>query len=380
MQALQTSLGDLAFQHVFKNVFVYNILFEDSEVDERFLGIDERSTVFGISGAGCRIAGHLSQHPRRIDAVDMNRHHLALTGLKVSAARSMESFSTFYDLFGRGWHPDPERIVQRLAAPLPEWMARHWRANHGLFARGLHGRGLTARLFGLLRRLTGVDERWLTRLIALAPEARGRLVRATFEPVLRRPWVRAFLESPAHLVAIGVNRAQCNRMLETEGSQDVADFVLMHLERVAATDLARNWFAWYSMVGHYNHEDERAVPPFLRRDRHERSRRAPTEVAFHPRNVFDVLDEAGPHRWSHFTLCDAPDWMPHATQRRLFDAVLRSSRQGGVLQYRTVENDSLVERHGLEKHFVPMREETAEATALDRTRQFRGVRYYRIVH
>jgi S-adenosylmethionine-diacylglycerol 3-amino-3-carboxypropyl transferase len=377
---MQAPVADLAFQQVFKHLLVYNILFEDSEVDEQFLGIDERSTVLGISGAGCRIAGHLSQHPRRLDAVDMNRHHLALTGLKVSAARSLESYGTFYDLFGRGWHPDPEPIVQRLAAPLPEWMARRWRANHGLFARGLHARGLTARLFAMLRRLAGVDEGWLRMLIALAPERRRQLVRSTFEPVLRRPWVRGFLESPAHLVAVGVNHAQRKRMLETEGTPDIVGFLLMHLDRVAMTDLARNWFAWHSIVGHFNHEDERAVPPYLRRDRHERSLRAPTEVAFHPRDILDVLDEAGPRTWSHFTLCDAPDWMPHAVQKRLFDAVLRASRDGGVMHYRTVEAESLVMRHGLEKHLVPMREETAKATALDRTRQFRGVRYYRIVH
>ena len=377
---MQAPLADVAFQKVFQHSFVYNILFEDSEVDERFLGIDERSTVFGISGAGCRIAGHLSQHPRRIDAVDLNRHHLALTGLKVSAARSLQSYGAFYDLFGRGWHPHPERIVQRLASPLPEWMARHWQSNHGLFERGLHARGLTAQMFAGLRKLAGVDEGWLHRLIALDPDERGRLVRSTFEPVFRRPWVKWFLESPAHLVAIGVNHQQRDRMLDTEGTPDVAEFLLMHLERVARTDLARNWFAWYSIVGHYNHEDPKAVPPYLRRDRHERSLRAPTEVAFHPRNVFDVLDESSPRRWSHFTLCDAVDWMPHAAQKRLFDAVLRASRDGGVLHYRTVETDSLVERHGMEKHFVPMREETAEATALDRTRQFRGVRYYRIVH
>lgn len=69
-------LADAAFQRVFSHLFVYNILFEDSEVDERFLGIDTSSRVLGISGAGCRIAGHLSQGPKRVDAVDIDRRHL----------------------------------------------------------------------------------------------------------------------------------------------------------------------------------------------------------------------------------------------------------------------------------------------------------------
>jgi len=65
-------LRDRTFSSVFSNIFVYSILYEDSEVDERFLEIDTDSTILGISGAGCRIAGHVSQHPRSIDAVDIN--------------------------------------------------------------------------------------------------------------------------------------------------------------------------------------------------------------------------------------------------------------------------------------------------------------------
>ena len=72
--------------------------------------------------------------------------------------------------------------------------------------------------------------------------------------------------------------------------------------------------------------------------------------------------------------------MSDAAQKRLFEAVIRAGRDGGVLQYRTVERGSLVERHGLTGRLQPMVPETEMATALDRTRQFRGVRYYRIVN
>jgi hypothetical protein len=72
--------------------------------------------------------------------------------------------------------------------------------------------------------------------------------------------------------------------------------------------------------------------------------------------------------------------MSDAAQKRLFQEVLRTGRDGGVLQYRTVDAESLVERHGLASRLVPMRAETELATALDRTRQYRGVRYYRIAN
>ena len=117
-------LRDNAFQKAFSRLFVYNILFEDSEVDERFLGVNEDSSVLGISGAGCGMAGLISGRPRRVDTVDINRHHLALTALKVTAAQRMRSYSEFYDLFGRGWSVAPKQAIPQLTDHLPRWIQR----------------------------------------------------------------------------------------------------------------------------------------------------------------------------------------------------------------------------------------------------------------
>lgn len=372
-------LRDLAFQHVFSRLFVYNILWEDSEVDERFLELDEDSTLLGISGAGCRIAGHLSQHPRRIDAVDINPHHLALTALKTAAAQRLRSYETFYDLFGRGAHPDHRMLVRWLAGTLPEWMQRHWRRHAGMFAGGVYRQGLTARMFAALRRLAGIDGAWLRRLCAVSVEQRHREIDEVLAPVMRRPAVAAVLDSPLNLLAIGVNFAQRDRLLRAERLGFV-DYLVEHLKRVAATDLARNWFAWAAIAGHYNHDEPDAVPPYLRRDRHARSFGAPTRVNFHRRDIFSVLADAGPRTWSHFTLCDAPDWLPPEAQKRLFSEILRTSREGGIVMYRSVEPTSLIARHGLERRLQPLSARSTAAAQLDRSRQYQGVNYYRIVH
>jgi S-adenosylmethionine-diacylglycerol 3-amino-3-carboxypropyl transferase len=231
-----------------------------------------------------------------------------------------------------------------------------------------------------MRRLTGVDEAWLRGLIPLSAEERIQRTLATFAPVLQQRWLTALLESPLHLVSIGVNFAQKSKMLRMEGADSTVEFLLMYFMRLAQTDLGRNWFAWHAIAGHFDHHAEGAVPPYLRRGHHERSYRSPTQVRYHRRNIFEVLGDGGKDQWSHFTFCDAPDWMTDEAQQRLFREVLRTGREGGVLQYRSVERDSLVARHGLDRHLVPMREETASATAADRTRQYRGVNFYRIVH
>lgn len=372
-------LRDLAFQQIFSRLFVYNILWEDSEVDERFLELDDDSTVLGISGAGCRIAGHLSARPREIDAVDINPHHLALAALKTAAAQRLRSYDLFYDLFGRGAHPDHAGVIRWLVGTLPEWIQRYWQRRHRMFAHAFYRQGLTGRMFAALTRIAGIDGAWLKRLCAAPVAGRAQLIDATLTPVMRHPLVARVLQSPLNQVVMGVNFAQRDRILETSPTGFV-DFLVDHVKRVASTDLARNWFAWTAIAGHYNHDEPDAVPPYLRRDRHARSFGAPTRVRFHRRNIFDVLAAARPNTWSHYTLCDAPDWMPAAAQRRLFSEILRTSRDGGIVMYRSVEPHSLIRRHGLTQRLQPLLAQSAAAAELDRSRQYQGVNYYRIVH
>ena len=373
-------IRDWTFEKLFKNAFVYNILFEDTEVDERFLGVGEDSSVLCISGAGCGVANHLARNPRRVDAVDINPHHLALTALKASAARSIESHDEFYALMGLGRHPDPRAVVQRLTAPLPRWIRAHWKNRWHLFSRSMVQEGLTAQMFRVVRAITGVDAEWLRRRIGETVAERKRAIEHAFGAAMQRPWIKALLNSPLQLVALGVNYSQRDRILETEQQADLTNFLMLHLKRVAETDLERNWFAWYAVAGHFNHDCADAVPPYLRDDHHQESRRATTTMCYTKGNIFDTLHQAGPNTWTHYTLCDAVDWMPSDAQRHLLEEIVRTSRDGARVLYRTVEEDSLAERHGLERHLILDAEASRMASELDRSRQYRRVNFYTVAH
>lgn len=373
-------LRDRAFQLTFENLFVYNILFEDAEVDEAHFGVDERSKVFAISAAGCGVAGMLSKHPVSIDAVDVNGHHLALAALKCTAARHLRSYSSFYDLCGRGWQADPRSTIAQLAPHLPAWMQRYWSRHHERFARTLYREGLTANMLSAFRRATGLDAAWLRWASQLGPEERVRAVDEWIAPALKSPLARVFLRSPAQLVALGINFSQRDRLLRTEEQTDVASYVVEHLRRLARTDVATNWFIWYAIAGHFDHERPDAVPPYLRADRHARSIEAPTHVRYHHANLFDVLERSAPHEYTHYNFCDAPDWMPPTTQRRLLDEVLRTSRDGAIVLCRSVEDECMVERQRLGKRLRPLRQQSELATAADRSRQYRAVRLYEVHH
>ncbi len=372
------NLRDLAFQATFSRIFVYNILFEDAEVDERYLRIKEDSTILGITGAGCGIAGLVSQQPRRIDAVDINRHHLALAALKATAAQRMSSYTQFYDLLGRGWQPEPDKTLQRITGTMPDWMQTYWRRHHGRFKRSLYLEGVTAKMLAMLRNATGIDGAWLRSMVPQDLETRRRAVDERIAPVLNQPHFRAFLSSPAQLVSLGINFEQRDRLLSTENT-NMVDYIVTHVKRVAETDLETNWFAWYVSSGGFNHESPNGAPPYLRKDRHERSYRAPTETTWRNMNLFDALAQGEKNTWSHYTLCDAPDWMPAPVQRKLLEEILRTSRDGAIVLSRTVEENDIVERAGLERHFRLL-PESAAASREDRSRQYRRVNFYEVSH
>ncbi len=372
-------LHDKTFQYLFSKFFVYNILFEDAEVDEQFLGLDEDSSVLSISGAGCGVAGMVSKRPRSVDAVDINPHHLSIAALKATAAQHMFPYTRFYDLMGRGWQPDPKNTIQTLSPHLPDWIQKYWKKHHSVFKDTMYQHGLTAQMLTSLRRLTGIDLQWLYQMMGRSVEERMRMVEAKIAPILHNPIISAVLRSPLQLVALGINFKQRDRLLQSEG-MNMVNYFVEHVKRVASTQLETNWFAWYVVAGQYNHENPNAVPPYLRPDRYEKSYKSPTKMRYHHGNLFDVLGSGGKNTWSHYTLCDAPDWMPVPVQDKLLKEILRTSRDGGVVLVRSVEDQCIAENTRMQKHFRLMKEESDLASELDRSRQYRRVNFYRVVH
>jgi S-adenosylmethionine-diacylglycerol 3-amino-3-carboxypropyl transferase len=372
-------IKDRVFQSVFTRTFTFTLLLEDAEVDERYFEVDERSAVLSISGAGCSVTGMLAKRPRRLDVVDSNRHHLAITALKMAAARGLPSYEEFYRLFGHGSHPAPDAILAPLVTWLPPWLQRYWAERAGMFSTSLYHHGLMGRLFGALRARAGTSREWMRRMMREPVEARRAEVEARFAPVLRSAPIAALMRSPVFLLANGINYVQRDRNLRADRTDDVVDVILAYLKRIAATDLERNWIAWNATVGAFNHDLPEAVPPYLRRAHHERSVGAPTDVRFHHDDIFAVLARAGRGAWTHVNLCDAIDWMPARAQRRLLEEAARTTGPGGVVLYRSVEDRCLASDLGLADRLRRIEPASEEASALDRTSLYRRVNFYRVI-
>ena len=368
---------DRTFEAAFRRLNVYNILFEDAEVDGRYFDLGENSRVLGISAAGCGLASMVRFNPEHIDAVDINGHHLALAGLKMSAARDLQSYGLFYDLFGHGRITQPEYTVQKLSQPLPTWMQKYWRRNYNRFDHSLYQQGLTAWMLNQLRRRVGLGTGWMHDFIALNRVERMETIRRLAEPVLRKPLVVGLLNSPLQQLALGINFSQKDRML-SGNTPTVLDFILSHLERVAGTDVETNWFAWYAITGHYNHNHPEAVPPFLRKTAHEASREARTSYSFHHKSIFDVLAAGQANTWTHYSLCDAVDWMPRPVQTNLLKEIVRTARPGARVLMRSVESEDIVQACGFDSKLKHLTSESKRASIEDRSCQYKRVDFYEV--
>ncbi|HEX5199720.1 DUF3419 family protein [Paractinoplanes rhizophilus] len=371
-------LADRAFAATFRHLFAFSLLYEDSEVDNRVLGLDPRSRVLAVSGAGCGVAGLLAAHPERIDAIDINPHHLALAALKVAATRRVTSYAEFYQLLGRGRHADPAGALRPLMIDLPAWVARYWSANHDRFRTNLYAEGLAGTFQRWLRRTMGVDADFLRALHRLPPADRL----AHLAPILastRRAWpMRALVNTPLFLLGIGVNFEQRQRNLRANRAATMMDVVTAHFERLAQTDLETNWFVWVGLTGEFNHDHPAAVPPYLRAENHRRALAAPTRVGFHRESLQRMLAAATPGQWSHFSLCDVLDWLPAGAQRQLLHRIARVGGPGALVLTRSVESACVVDRLGLSELYERVEPVSTEASEQERTRLYGRVNVYRV--
>lgn len=370
---------DKVFQKVFSSVPVFTILFEDPYIEDEFFGVNDKSAILTVTGAGCGVAGHLSKNPERIDAVDSNSHHLALTALKIEAARKLSNHEDLYTLFGHGKHSGAKQLITELTSDLPLWMQKYWSRRYKVFEKGLYHTGVFHHFVQRTNKLVGLDRKFLKQLIHLPVEERVEVGLKKCNQILNRPFVTTVVNSPLVLLANGINFRQRDKNLESSNTSSMKGVFLDLITNFCRNDMERNWVLWHIMAGHFNHEHPECRPPYLTKDSHDRSYGAKTEVNYHQTSFVEVLQQAPREHWSHYSFSDAMDWMPEELQRKVFELVIKTSRPGAVLINRTVEKECLIDKLKLHKNFQRMDKESDEATAKERSRLYKRTDFYRIV-
>jgi S-adenosylmethionine-diacylglycerol 3-amino-3-carboxypropyl transferase len=363
---------------MFSRLDVFKILFEDTDIERRYFGLNSDSRALVISGAGCGVASMLVHRPASIDAVDMNPHHLALTGLKVAATRQLACSDTLYALFGHGRHPDARTLIPQLAQELPAWMQTYWRKHAGKFSRDFYRRGFFYRVIGTLHQQMQLDADWLRGLAALPLAERQVVAGERYRRVLEKSWIRMLVDSPIPLLAQGINFRQRDLNLHSNAARSMGHVFLNLVDQLATTELARNWIVWHCQLAQFDHHESDCRPPFLRPTLHQQAHGTPTATRFHRENLFHVLGRGTAGSWTHYGLSDAMDWMPPPVQQQVLQEICRTAAPEARVVIRTVAADDLVAKLGMQQRLIRLDDESERATREECSRLYRRTDLYQL--
>ncbi len=347
---------DGILEHLFTWAFkglVYPQIWEDPEIDLEALAIAPDHHVVAIASGGCNILSYLTADPQRITAVDLNRAHVALNRLKLTAAQRLPNWSTFYRFFGEADDKANVTAYWRFLAPHLDAEARAYWEGRGLFGVGRRRVSLFARNFyrhGLLghflsagywaARIYGVDLRHALRARTL--DEQRSFFDTALAPLFDKKLVRWATSNRMSLYGLGIPPAQYDA-LAAASEGHVATVLRARVERLACSfSFEDNYFAWQAFGRAYADDGAGPLPPYLRRDHFEVVRARADRVEVLHRSLTDYLESRPRGSVDRFVLLDAQDWMTDAQLNALWQQITRTARPGARVIFRTAAEPSLL--------------------------------------
>lgn len=380
-------LRERAFTRAFENL-VYPQIWEDPVVDLEALEVNPDSRIVTIASGGCNVLSYLIADPARITAVDLNTAHVALTRLKLAAARHLQSHERFYRLFGDANDAKNIEIYERVLRPrLDRMTSSYWdgrdrfgRRRIEMLSRGLYRFGLLGRFIAavhVLGRMHGADPRLM--LTARNQEEQRAIYARTLAPLFRRRLVRWLLNRPASLFGLGIPPTQY-RVLAAGGRAGMADVIEARLARLACDfDLRDNYFAWQAFGRQYAPRGRGALPPYLAPHNFATIKSRAGRVDVRLASLTEHLAQQPDRSIDRFVLLDAQDWMTDAALTELWREITRTARPHARVIFRTAAEESLLPGRipqGLLRRWHYEAERSAKLHRRDRSAIYGGFHLY----
>ncbi len=346
-KGVQERLFTMAFRSL-----VYPQIWEDPVIDLEALDLGPGHRLVTIASGGCNVLSYLIADPERITAVDLNRAHVALTKLKLCAARELPDFETYYRFFGAADAKENLAAYKRFIKPaLDDTSRAYWESRDLLgrrrvrfFSRRFYRYGLLGTFIGtghLIARLHGRNPRRLLEARTMAEQ------RAAYEeliaPLFDKPLVRWLTRRPSALYGLGIPPSQYDA-LKGSGPGGMARVLEERLERLACDfPLADNYFAWQAFGRSYAAEpDKGPVPPYLERGNFDAVRARADRVKVEHMSYTEYLVGQPDASLDRYVLLDAQDWMNDADLTGLWSEITRTARQGARVIFRTAGEETIL--------------------------------------
>lgn len=349
---------------VFRGV-VFNMSWEDPEMDRRAFNIRPEHTVISITSAGCNPLNFLCQSPKKLISIDGNPAQTALLELKLATIETCDH-DTFFDIFAAR---RPSRILtvyrSRLRPLLSERSRGFWDRKLWIVARDLYRIGRNGVFFRILRaylRLINLDVKKHDAFFESQTLAEQQ--RWYYQHIAPRLWSNAsklFVYFRPFMYLAGVHP---NQFRLVDGRHDMYEFVKERIDyAMTQVPIYDNYFLSMAVTGKFRGN---RVPPYLLKENYPILRKNLDRVQVVNGWLGPFLDTQPPGSIDRFNLLDIFDWMSPEIFESTLRSVLRTAAPGAIMIYRS-GSYRLDPPPAIRRHLEPNEPLAKELLATDRS-------------
>ena len=313
---------------------VFNMSWEDPEMDRQALRVGPGDTVISISSAGCNPLNFLCQNPDRLITIDGNPAQNAVVELKLAAIEALDH-GAFFDIFAarnpsaicRVYRPKLRKLLSQRSRNF--WDENLWMVRRGLYDYGKMG--IAARIVRFLLPRLGFPKTRIEEFFELRTLAEQEaFYHKHIGPRLWGPAVQWLCESRWFMFLCGVHPRQLELV---DGRHGIYDYIRERIEYVLTkVPIYDNYFLSVTATGRFR---GRRVPPYLLEENFNTLRRNLDRVTVVNGWLGPYLDSQPPASISKFNLLDIFDWMTPEMFEGTLNSVLRAAAPGARLIYRS---------------------------------------------
>lgn len=335
------------FNRIHSSQLIYNICWEDPDIDRSLMQLDPNARVLMITSAGCNALCYLLDEPKHISCIDMNHRQNAVLALKIALIKHTD-FDTLFDFFGKGYHPNAKEIYfSRLRNSLEDERYKSFWDKHikNIQLGKYHYSGTSGRMAKwVVRRMK--KKKVYKEVLQLFSETDKEIKIALFDSIFFKTFPKKFarlINSNFSMSMLGVPDAQ-KKLIETdEGS--VYNFIYKKLAYVFTNlPLENNYFWKFYLKGGLSKND--IAPAYLQEKNFDKLKAHIHKISLHTTSVESYLTSADT-TFTHYVLLDHQDWMAYHKPELLqaeWNAIIRKSER---------ETSFLLRSASLKRDFIP---------------------------
>lgn len=315
---------------------VFNMSWEDPEMDRIALRPGPEDTIISITSAGCNPLNFLCQKPRKLISVDSNIAQTAVMELKLAAIATLDH-ETFFDIFAAR-RPNVVTSVyrSRLRPVLSQRSREYWDKNLWMAARGIYHFGKNGLFFLIVRKflkLIGIDLNLADQFFEIDNlEEQEAWYRRHVAPKLWGKAAKGFVYFKPFMFLAGVHPHQFDLVHERH---DMFEYVKERIEYVMTrVPIYDNYFMSIAVTGKFRGN---RVPPYLLEENFQTLRENLHRVHVVNGWLGPFLDSQPAGSIDKFNLLDIFDWMWTRTQlyESTWHSIMRAASERATFIYRS---------------------------------------------